>query len=106
MAYRQYNANIARVLLPFTADQVMKASARVLGHYRCLLESERAVNGACGKALHGEYERAAVFHQAISKSGDVRVNYVDALNQKAPRYVWWWCVAHPELEYIYGKTSY
>jgi hypothetical protein len=101
MSYRQYGANIARVLLPFTDDQVLKASGRVLGHYQCLLEGERPINGTRGTALRREYERVSIFDQTINKGGSVLIDYVDALNQKAPRYVWWWCVAHPELEYIW-----
>ncbi|MCM3874392.1 MAG: glycosyltransferase family 2 protein [Pyrinomonadaceae bacterium] len=101
MAYRQYSRNIARVLLPFSCDQVVKASERVLGHYQCLLESERPVNGACGAAIRDANERALLFDHCINESPEVLDSYVAALNQKTPRYVWWWCVAHPELEYIW-----
>lgn len=101
MAYRQYPANIARVMLPFSGAQVLKATERVVGHYRCVLESEHPVNGACGVALRDAYERAMLFDKTINESTEVLDSYVKALNKKTPRYVWWWCVAHPELEHLW-----
>jgi len=100
MAYRQYASNIARVLLPFSPSQVAAATARVIGHYRCALESERPVNGDCGKLLRQAYARALQFQRAIADHETLN-RYVDELNVKTPRYVWWWCVAHPELEQIW-----
>jgi hypothetical protein len=101
MAYRQYASNFARVLLPFTPEHVLAATRWVISHYRCLLESERPVNGSFGQVLREAYERAKVFQRAITASFETLVDYVNELNHKPPRYVWWWCVAHPELEYIW-----
>jgi hypothetical protein len=100
MAYRQYSSNVARVLLPFSAEQILQATSRVIGHYRCALESERPINGAFGAALREAWERAATFQQSIGNPGTLK-DYVDSLNRMAPRYVWWWCVAHPALEHLW-----
>jgi hypothetical protein len=100
MAYRQYSSNVARVLLPFTAEQVLQATARVTGHYRCTLESERPINGSFGAALQEARERVATFQQAIGNPETLR-SYVDSFNRITPRYVWWWCVAHPALEHLW-----
>jgi hypothetical protein len=100
MAYRQYSSNVARVLLPFTAEQVLQATSRVTGHYRCALESGQPINGAFGAALREARERATAFQQAIGNSETLR-SYVDSFNRMAPRYVWWWCVAHPALEHLW-----
>jgi glycosyltransferase involved in cell wall biosynthesis len=101
MAYRQYASNVAPVLLPFSNSKILKATNRVLSHYRCMLESEYPVNGKVGDRLRSAQCRATLFHEAISISAETLADYVKALNKKTPRYLWWWCVAHPELEYIW-----
>lgn len=101
MAYRQYSSNVARVLPPFTEKQVQIATKRVLGHDRCLLETRAPINGAKGEALRREHQRRSEFHRAITRSPKILTDYVESLNQMPPRYVWWWCVAHPELEQIW-----
>jgi len=101
MAYRQYHANVARVLPPFSAQQVVDATRRVVSHYRCALTSERPINGKCGDALREAYVRAMVFENAITESVATLDCYVDELNRQTPRYIWWWCVAHPDLEHIW-----
>jgi hypothetical protein len=100
MAYRQYSSNVARIVLPFTSAQVVAATKRVASHYRCALKSGRPINGSCGDALRQASERTAMFEQAIGDAGTL-AEYVSQLNNKAPRYVWWWCVAHPELEHLW-----
>ena len=49
MSYRQYESNIAKVLSPFFAEDIVAASKRVASHYRCLLESDRPVNRRSGR---------------------------------------------------------
>jgi hypothetical protein len=101
MAYRQYSTNVARVLLPFSARHVLAATERVLGHYRCVLESEFPVIGPYADALRPAYDRALLFHQKINASNHTLSSYIAALNQLTPRYIWWWCVAHPDLEHLW-----
>jgi hypothetical protein len=100
MAYRQYASNIARVLLPFSASQILQATRRVIGHYQCAVEGEQPINGDFGGALREAYARAAVFQRSIDDS-ETLAKYAAELNARQPRYVWWWCVAHPELEHLW-----
>ena len=101
MAYRQYSENVARVLLPFTECHVVEATDRVMSHYRCALSSEWNMDAVFGDAIRRAHERVAVFQQSIYESPDTLATYVVQLNQMRPRYVWWWCVAHPELEHLW-----
>ena len=98
MAYRQYSENTARVLLPFTSDQVLKATRCVLNHYRCVLANERPLPSWCRAPIVAAQRSAERFYSAVAHAPETLERYVDSLNQLTPRYVWWWCVAHPDLE--------
>jgi hypothetical protein len=63
-----------------------------------VLASWYAGSNACLLALRKAYEKAEGFLEAVTKSRAVLERYAAALNCLSPRYVWWWCVAHPELE--------
>ena len=101
MSYRQHGANTARVLLPFAARDVRAATACVVDHYRYLLESGWTLPVPVRRALCAARERVERFRRAIIAREATLAAYVDALNALTPRYVWWWCVAHPELEAIW-----
>jgi hypothetical protein len=101
MAYRQHHANVARVLCPFSPDYVLTAAQKVLRHYGCLLEDGDALSERHRETLRTAQERAAIFYQSITESPARLMAYVQALNQLAPQYVWWWSVANPELEEIW-----
>lgn len=100
MAYRQYGQNTARVVGPFSTAGVRAATALALGHYQVLFR-ETVVTGPRQGALEAARTRVEQFHRAISRSDKVLQQYVDALNQLPTQYVWWWCVAHPELEDVW-----
>ena len=102
MAYRQYAANIARVVPPFSESEVRTATARVLGHYRAALETPGwAMPPAPAEALGRANRRVAEFAEAIGRSPATLRRYTEALNALPPRYVWWWLVAHPDLESVW-----
>jgi len=101
MYYRQYAGNLAHVLPPFTAHQVSLAAARVLAHYRCLLNGAHDFPSAHRNTWIEAEDRAEAFNETISRSRERLEVYVHALNRLRPRYVWWWCVAHPQLEDIW-----
>jgi hypothetical protein len=101
MLYRQYSSNLARVLPPFNTQHVSVATLKVLGHYRCLFEVIDDLPLKHRDALLAARERAQSFHLSISRSAETLDRYVQALNRITPEYVWWWCVAHPELENIW-----
>lgn len=101
MRYRQYGANVARVLPPFTGDDVLTAARRVLNHYDCALEGEPSLPPAARSTLGAARERARRFHDALAADPERLARYVTALDALPPRYVWWWCVAHPALEDVW-----
>lgn len=102
MFYRQYANNTARVLPPFTADHVLRAAQLVLEHYRLLFTTDQLEGlGPHHVLLATAFRRVESFHQAITSEGHKLERYVQALNNLRPKYVWWWCVAHPELEDIW-----
>jgi hypothetical protein len=101
MFYRQYPNNTARVIGPFSDLAVLSASSRVLNHYRCALESSWLMPVAQREALKDAQVRVQQFHQAIERSPAVLEEYIAALNHLESEYVWWWSVAHSELESIW-----
>lgn len=102
MAYRQYAANIARVLPPFSEAEVRAATERVLGHYRAVLDTPGwAMPPGPAAALGRAHRRAAEFAEAIEKAPSTLRRYTEALNVLPPRYVWWWLVANPDLENVW-----
>lgn len=105
MAYRQYARNCARVRPPFSEQAVLTASTLVAQHYRLLLGSEWAwPAGAARQPFEAARLRADTFHRAIRASAVTLTRYVSALNQLPPRYVWWWAVAHPDLEHLWAPS--
>jgi hypothetical protein len=101
MLYRQYEANVARVLVPFDAEYVLRATQRVLEHYDCVLDSQWELPAGPRQAVAEACRRVRAFHATVSGSAAVLERYVDALNALPPRYVWWWCVANAELEAVW-----
>lgn len=101
MAYRQYSANTARVLLPFTTEQIVKSAERVLNHYHCVLSNGWELPVAHKSIIETAGDRAESFHRAMTESPSTLNRYVEALNEMDPQYIWWWCVAHPNLEEIW-----
>lgn len=101
MAYRQYPANMVRVIPPFGPDYVLTATKRVLAHYDCVLDARWPLPEPAYSAVVTARGRARGFHRALSGSRVRLERYVVALNRLPPIYVWWWCVAHPELEGIW-----
>ncbi len=102
MKYRQYGTNIARVVPPFTAEEVRRAAEIVLLHYDCMLDGEaEPLPPPLRAALCDSRARALEFHRALALSPARSDRYVNALNALPPRYVWWWSVANPELEEVW-----
>ena len=102
MCYRQYGANTARVVGPFTPQDVRSAAELVVLHYRLVLASWDTGWSDTLVTLRQAQERAERFLAAITDSPEALERYTSALNTLPPRYVWWWCVAHPELETIWN----
>ncbi len=99
MAYRQYPANVAKVVPPFSVSDVAKATDVVRAHYRAILDSgvpaPRAFRGRLEKAR----ESVEAFRDQVVNEPARLERYVSDLNAIEPLYVWWWAVANPELEH-------
>jgi hypothetical protein len=103
MFYRQYGSNSARVLQPFSARYVSMATLKVLDHYRCLVRSREDMPLRFRDQLLVAGNRVEKFFESISRSKETLEKYVESLNRIEPEYVWWWCIAHPELEAIWNN---
>ena len=105
MAYRQYPDNVAKVLCPFTSQQILVATRRVLNHYECVLTKIRDLQSWHINELESAQSRAMAFHRAVSSSPAVLRQYVWALNHLGSNsYIWWDCVAHPQLEVLWSPN--
>jgi hypothetical protein len=106
MDYRQYGANTARVLGPFTAEQVAEDTERVRHHYSLVLASD--LTGAATDRLR-EVKAAAgavdVFAGRVVASPEVLARYVDALNRLTNTMVWWQWVAQPSLRHLWASDE-
>lgn len=100
MDYRQYAANTANVVPPFTPEHVRLAAGHVCRHYELLFDGG-SIPEPYHSALAAARERAERFRNAAGDPVTLSV-YLEALNRLAPRYVWWWCVAHPDLEAVWN----
>lgn len=97
VSYRQYSSNTAKVLPPFTAEQVIKATHLVLDHYEFMmnyihefpLEKQHAVKNAAVDVT--------AFYNAMNTSADLLERYVQEFNNLPPAYIWWACVDNPQL---------
>lgn len=98
MGYRQHAANVAPILPPFSAGQVVAATGRVLGHYACVLDGGQPMPAAARNALMAERARVATFEMRVCRQPQALADYVTRLNQLPPMRVWCWQVAHPALE--------
>jgi hypothetical protein len=98
MWYRQYGGNTARVVGPFSPEHILAAAELVVGHYQIVLGSWSGGATAVRAALEDARDRAETFLDTVTSSRAVLERYANALNHLSPLYIWWWCVAHPDLE--------
>jgi hypothetical protein len=99
MAYRQYAANVAKVVPPFAAADVARATDVVRAHYRAMVDGGVPLPPRFRGRLEGARERVEHFRVRVVERPEQLDRYVATLNAIEPQYVWWWCVAHPELEW-------
>jgi len=93
-------ANVTRLLPPFSERDVLSASERVVRHYDCLFDPSWPLPEAARGRFESERGRFRLFHDAIRRSPELLARYTAELNRLRPPYhVWFWCVAHPELEW-------
>jgi len=102
MRYRQYGLNIARIIPPFTAQEVSNATQRVLGHYDLVLPLAHGTNPAHTEAMRAAQREVATFASAVRDAPAKLAAYTRALNCLPTRYVWWWAVANPQLRHLWS----
>jgi hypothetical protein len=102
MDYRQHGANMARVMQPFSAQQVVSDCELVRHHYQAV--RAHFLEGAID-ALAAEVEQAACDVEAFYRNVVVRPSrlqeYVQLLNNMELVPVWWSCIAHPSLKHLW-----
>lgn len=102
MDYRQHGANMARVMPPFTAQQVVSDCELVRHHFRVVRTHfpEGAID-----VLSAEVEQAASDVEAFYRNVVVHPSrlhqYVQLLNNMELVPVWWSCIAHPSLKHLW-----
>ena len=107
MDYRQHPANTARVRFPVSQEQVVSDTALVRQHFQLLLDGP--IRNAVGEregALTAVITDVEEFHQRIVLQPAQLGEYLQALNALHPAPLWWCCVAHPNLRYMWtGRES-
>jgi hypothetical protein len=106
MDYRQYGANTARVLGPFSGSQVAEDTERVRHHYRLVLASD--LTDALPERLRELKAAAAAvddFARRVLASPEVLSRYVDGLNRLTNTMVWWQWVANPSLRHLWASEE-
>ncbi len=104
MAYRQYADNVARVVPPFTPQQVLSAVQLVSGHYDLVLASLPATQRSTRARIEAARQRVSAFCQAVVACPSMLEDYVQALNQLTINHVWWSIVAQPQLEWMWNRN--
>ena len=100
MAYRQYESNTAQVTPPFTPEGILRATAHVLTHLRHVLH-EPISNKRAKMCLEQRLAEVQRFSEQVQ--GDALTTYTQKLNARTqPVYLWWACVAHKELAYLWS----
>jgi hypothetical protein len=103
MSYRQYSANAAPALPPFTQTHVLRLTEKVVLHYQLLLQSAAPLCEHLRLQLSDALRQARRFYHAMRQSEKRLSEYVKNLNSLQPEYIWWWCVANRSLEHIWNQ---
>jgi hypothetical protein len=104
MFYRQHAKTTAPVLGPFTAARVLEAAGQVQRHFDLLLDSGWIWPPGTRSPFVAQRARVQTFVETMRRSAGAVDRYVSALNRLEPRHVWWWAVAHPELEELWDRS--
>jgi hypothetical protein len=103
MSYRQYSANAAPALPPFTQSHVLRLTEKVVLHYQLLLQNAASLRENLRLQLSDALNQARRFYSAMRQSEKRLSEYVKNLNSLQPEYIWWWCVANRSLEHIWNQ---
>lgn len=108
MQYRQYEANTARIRLPFWPDQILSDSALVRRHFQLVLASggqDRFLPGRWSQLLSAARD-IEQFEHYINESPRNLNAYSESLNSAVKQPIWWTCVAYLPLAHMWkqGRT--
>jgi hypothetical protein len=101
MSYRQHSSNTARVIPPFTEEQIIKSTNLVLQHYNLVLSNIPELPSSKRFLIENAQKYVELFNSSIKKSQMIFKEYIRSLNQLQTEHIWWSCVAHPDLEAIW-----
>lgn len=101
MYYRQHGANTARIIPPFTPEQVLNATRIVLQHQASVFSY--VVEDTQKKILTQARQKVEKFYHNVLANSGMLERYIFALNKLPVQSVWWACVAHPELEELWNQ---
>lgn len=107
MKYRQYDANTARVRLPFWPDQVLSDSMLVRKHFQLVLASGSQDHFLPGR--WAELLRVArdieQFERYINQSPANLNSYLESLNRAVKQPIWWTSVAYTPLAHMWKQEK-
>jgi hypothetical protein len=107
MKYRQYDANTARVRLPFRPDQILSDSLLVRRHFQLVLASGGQEHFLPGR--WAEFLRVArdieQFERYIHRSPANLNAYLESLNRAVKQPIWWTSVAYSPLAHIWKQEE-
>ena len=103
MDYRQYASNSTRVCGPFSREQVIHDTLRVSQHFQLILNSP--IQGAIDsrrKRLLQVAEDVFKFASNVIPDQEKLDLYLVKLDELDLSPLWWSCVAHPSLKYLWS----
>ncbi|MCQ1539547.1 hypothetical protein FTO68_11220 [Methanocalculus taiwanensis] len=101
MLYRQHSLNTARVLPPFSCEQILLSTKRVLDHYSCVLAYIPNLSLKFKEKIILAQAEVEEFNIRILESEELLQLYVNELNELSIDHIWWSCLANPQLEEIW-----
>lgn len=104
MKYRQHNANIARVIPPFSKEQILMSTKKVLHHYDLILSRIPELQNKDKSKINSLKNYIEDFYNSIILSPEKLNLYVIKMNTMPTSHIWWSCVAHPALEETVWKS--
>jgi hypothetical protein len=107
MEYRQHEESTLSLLPPFTPEQIRKATRVVQQHFQVVVEhSPIDVREDRLKQLKQAADRVRAFANFALASPEWLDRYIRKLNQLDPLPLWWACVAHPNLEFLWTQSTF
>lgn len=101
MAYRQHGNNTARVVYPFSPEDILEATGIVLQHYDLILAHILPKHPEHQPRFLQRRAEVAEFYEVMTYKPWSLDRYTEALNRRKIEYAWWACVAHPSLENLW-----